>query len=186
MTMDLIAPHGEQHFTLSGWKMLLDLALQNGWEPAGALPREHDDEDELEDEAEEESADEPEDDEEFAELPEGTAPSEVPQDHSLARLIMSFFPSPGDPVMMAYFTNDGNRVTPEDARALADALEQALPDLPDHDAMAHKTVAHPAAPGARFIHLDTPINPMEWFSGKKKEHLREFIAFCCQGGFEIW
>jgi hypothetical protein len=93
-------------------------------------------------------------------------------------------PSGDVEVPMSYFLNDGLLVRPEDARALADALERALPDVPDHDALEHKTFTHPAEPGVRLIDANTPVNPFEWFSGKK-DRLREFIAFCRKGGFEI-
>src|SRR5262249_52232156 len=111
---------------------------------------------------------------------------EMPEDHPLARLIRSLFPRSGDPVLGGYFVNDGQRVTAEDARALADALERALPDIPDHDAMPHKTFEHPSEPGVRLVALDPRASPYEWFSGDKKRLVRQFIDFCRQGGFEIW
>jgi hypothetical protein len=40
--------------------------------------------------------------------------------------------------------------------------------------------------GERGLPLGTPVSPFEWFSGKNKQRLKEFIAFCRQGGFEIW
>jgi len=83
-----------------------------------------------------------------------------------------------------YFSNDGQRVTAEDARELAAALERALPDVPDHDALRHK--ARPLGNSGEFgIPVGTPTTPSEWFSGDRKQRLREFIAFCRAGGFVI-
>ena len=36
MTMELIGPNGEEHYTHPGWRMVLDLVLKFGWKPAGA------------------------------------------------------------------------------------------------------------------------------------------------------
>jgi hypothetical protein len=91
-----------------------------------------------------------------------------------------------DPVIDSYFHNAGFRVTTEHARALADALERALPDVPNHEAAAHKTVELPGFPGERFLPFGTPIDSFEWFSGQNKRHLLDFIAFCRQGEFKIW
>jgi hypothetical protein len=195
MTMDLIAEHGEQHFNNNAWNQLLQMALQHGWQPAGVLKSERpdaEDEDGPEGEVEEEGweEDEPDEEAEGEEEPEGLGEEaegvEIPEDHPLARVIRSLFPRSGDPVVGGYFVNDGQRVTAEDARALADALERALPDIPDHDAMAHKTFEHPSEPGVRLVAIDTPASPYEWFSGDKKRLVRQFIDFCRQGGFEIW
>ncbi|HYT93190.1 MAG TPA: hypothetical protein VEL76_31015 [Gemmataceae bacterium] len=187
MTMDLSGPQGEEHFNNTSWQMLLDLALSNGWKPAGVVRRERTEEeldedeeetDEMEDEeSEEEDEATDEADDEDAPLPEETA-------QALAALLRSSFPS--DPVLGMYFCNDGNHVTAEDAAALADALERALPDLPEHDALGHKSFEHPSEPGVRLIRSDTPVNPFEWFSGKNKKRVEEFIAYCRKGGFEIW
>jgi hypothetical protein len=83
-----------------------------------------------------------------------------------------------------YFTNDGQRVGDEDARGLAEALERALPDVPDHDALGDKAFYHPALPGVRLVDARTPVNSFEWFAGQK-DVLKRFIAFCRAGGFEI-
>jgi hypothetical protein len=211
MTMDLSGSQGKEHFNNTSWQMLLDLALRNGWKPAGVVRRElrpedfedetdldQDEEDETDldadqddemDEDEEPSAlleeAEEDEDEESEESAEGQAvpiPEEAAQ--ALAALLGLSFPS--DPVLGLYFCNDGNRVTAEDAAALADALERALPDLPQHDALGHKSFEHPSEPGVRLIRSDTPVNPFEWFSGKNKKRVEEFIAYCRKGGFEIW
>jgi hypothetical protein len=205
MTMDLSAPHGEQHFNNHTWSQLLEMALQHGWKPAGVIPPEprdieqelEEDEDgpaDFEGELEEDEEDLAEEDEGAEDEEEGPADSgpeevtaaELPADHPLARFIKSLFPSGGDPLLRGYFVNDGQRVSAEDARNLADALERALPDIPDHDALIHKTFEHPGSPGMRLLALDTPASPYEWFSGDKKRYVREFIAYCRQGGFEIW
>jgi hypothetical protein len=84
-----------------------------------------------------------------------------------------------------YWTNDGQRVTDDDARNLADALEEALPDVPDHDALEGKKVRI-GNTDEYAIPADVPTTPFEWFSGKAKQRLRDFIVFCRKGGFRIW
>jgi hypothetical protein len=111
---------------------------------------------------------------------------EIQAEHPLAQAIKSLFPHTQEPVLNSYHENSGRRVTAEDALALADALERALPDVPSHDALAHKTVEISGAPGERFVPVGTPVTAFEWFSGPNKPSLEPFIAFCRQGSFEIW
>jgi hypothetical protein len=172
MTMDLVGPGGERRFNVHAWGLLLDLALRGGWRPAGAQEPEGDDEEG--DECPGEGA---------VEL--DASDYEVPPESPLARAVRSPLPPADDPLLSSYFYNSGFRVTAEDSRALADALERALPDVPEHDALAGKAFVHPDLPGVRLVDATTPVNPYEWFGGKK-ELLRDFIAFCRQGGFEIW
>jgi hypothetical protein len=167
MTMDLVGPRGERHFTHQAWRLLLELALGHGWRPAGTLEREPEEEDGEEEKVELDAAE-----------------YEVPRDDPVAGALAALFPT-ADPVLGSYFFNEGRRVTAADARALADALERALPDVPDHDALKDKAFYHPSLPGVPLLDARTPVNPFEWFSGKKKV-LRSFITFCRRGGFEIW
>jgi hypothetical protein len=174
MTMDLIGPGGQRQFNLASWGLLLDLATRHGWQPAGAL--------------EPEGGEKQDDEEEPGEPPTtdlDASDYEVPRESPLAQAVASLLPPADDPVRCSYYSNSGFRVTPEDARSLADALERALADVPDHDALGHKTFLHPALPGVRLVAAGTPVNPYEWFGGKK-DLLRDFIAFCRQGGFELW
>src|SRR4051794_40687695 len=94
-----------------------------------------------------------------------------------------------------YGTAPGQRVSDEDGRALADALEHALDDVPAHDAREHKPQGYPMPRDvARLLrglsggHRPDPtqvISPLEWFSGKRKRELRRLIDFCRKGGFTI-
>jgi hypothetical protein len=180
--MELIGKQGEELFNNQSWKMLLDLALRYGWKPAGA--QEPDEEDDLN---EEEAFDE----EECLELcGQPLEQSELDPDNPLAQVIKQVVQPvllhSDDPVIDSYFRNAGFRVTTEDARALANALERSLPDVPNHEAAAHKTVELPGLPGERFVTLATPIDSFEWFNGQNKGYLLDFIAFCRQGEFKIW
>lgn len=92
-----------------------------------------------------------------------------------------------------YLMNAFQRVTADDARRLADALERALPDVPHHDAMA------PYKPRAMVLQSmqevadiltgkrqATTANPYEWFSGGQgRQKLADFIRYCRAGTFEI-
>lgn len=87
-----------------------------------------------------------------------------------------------------YWSRRGQKVTDEDAAAMSEALETALPDIPDHDAIAHKvasTIDFPDRPAWRFLNPFRRINPYEYFSGAGKARLTRFIGFCAQGGFTI-
>lgn len=68
-------------------------------------------------------------------------------------------------------------VTAEDAAALADALERALPDIPD------ESVIPPLIEGIRCPEFE-PELPAR-FSGRKKEDLLMLIGFCREGSFRI-
>jgi len=82
-----------------------------------------------------------------------------------------------------YTSNDGQIVSAEDAAALADALEAALPHIPDHDALAEYrepdgmleiAPRHPPAPDSA------------WFSTPSgKANVAAFIRFCREGAFQI-
>src|SRR2546423_13839985 len=65
-------------------------------------------------------------------------------------------PWDGRPWNGTYFCNDGQRVTAEDAHALADALERALPDIPDEDAVAHKMVIVACLPDGTVLRAPKP------------------------------
>lgn len=103
-----------------------------------------------------------------------------------------------------YVTNDGEIVTPEDAAAMAAALEKALDDIPEHNAARHKemtlaeSMAEQGCPPDRIAQMNPAVanmliirgvetmNNFEFFSGQTKDVLIRFIAFCREGAFEIW
>jgi hypothetical protein len=70
---------------------------------------------------------------------------------------------------------------------MADALERALPDIPDHDTLTDKTVPSRWNPANRCMPTGTMVNPLDWFSGGGgAAWLRAIIAFCRGGEFEVW
>jgi hypothetical protein len=91
------------------------------------------------------------------------------------------------------FFNEGHRVSVLEAQNWADALENALADIPDHDAMAHKPAASPMPEIIRYLYRDMHqlpetnqlIGALEWFSGRRKQELRDLIDFCREGCFSI-
>jgi hypothetical protein len=94
-----------------------------------------------------------------------------------------------------YMSAGDLEVSAADAHALADALERALPDVPDHDAMAHKPRAYPMPEAmVRILHdlpddsiptSDQYVRAYEWFSGQRKERLWQIIRVCRTGGITI-
>jgi len=83
----------------------------------------------------------------------------------------------------------GQRVRPEDARALADTLQSIVDDLPDHDPLEGQ-VSHelnvPGFPSLRTLTSDRRVNPYEFFGGPNKEGFKAFIVFARRGGFAVW
>ncbi len=94
-----------------------------------------------------------------------------------------------------YVANAGQWVSAADARAWADALENALDDVPNHDARILKPQAYPMPIAVARLFRDLTggglpdpgqhINALEWFSGTRKQELRDFIAYCRRGGFAV-
>jgi hypothetical protein len=174
---------------LASWHFALELGRRYGWRPAGMEPpddyllEEDDDADDLLDD-EEDDLDEGEDEDDADDLLE----EDDTDDEEIDEMCQGW---PWD-----YIDNAGKWVTDDDAHQWADALEQALPDLPDHDATAHKPDAYPMpaamAPLFRDMAGDGLPDPsqyvtaLEWFSGTRKQELRDLIAFCRCGGFAVW
>jgi hypothetical protein len=74
----------------------------------------------------------------------------------------------------------GDYVDEGKAARLADALERALPDIPDHDAVRGRTER------IGDYHLPTTdVASTEWFSGPAKTYYKELIRHCRAGGFTV-
>jgi hypothetical protein len=174
--MELVSEQRTELFNNTAWKMLIDLALQYGWRPAGTQEPDGEDHPPEDDESPEEDVVQPSEDQSRA--------AEARPDHPIAQAVKSLFFRSGDPVLDSYFKNGGARVTAEDARALADALERALPDVPCHNALEHEVVRFAGVPG-EFLPFGTPVTPFEWFSGENRGRLKNVIAICRSGGFKI-
>src|SRR4051794_39830026 len=142
MTMDLIWTEQSHRFTHSVWGHLIELALANGWRPAGTLeplPREIDDEDERANEGRDESWQQSQGPPVTEETDDGASRGESlqrpparrsPEAEAIRQALLVLVEPPVNPTLGAYCENAGRRVTDGDALALADALESALPDLP--------------------------------------------------------
>lgn len=80
----------------------------------------------------------------------------------------------------SYGTNDGGRVSDEDARRMADALERMLPEVPDQGTLERGSM------GGIPFDVAKHATVFDWFSGSEsKDRLCEFIAYCRKGGFAI-
>ena len=96
----------------------------------------------------------------------------------------------GRPVVSTQFGCEGLAVEngkhlliADDAEELADALERALDDIPNFYAAWHKAVE--GGDGGPWIPVGENLSPLEALSGENKPDIKEFIAFCRQGAFEI-
>lgn len=87
----------------------------------------------------------------------------------------------------------GEQVNAHDADAIADALQQALDDLPDND-MPDRTIEtemeeidqeNQISISFYIIEPNKALNLFEVFGGQYKQELIDFIAFCRRGGFHI-
>lgn len=206
--------HGEQGYFRFGsfaWMQMLSLAKAYGWEPMGAVES---------DITWREQGPEAPDEPPVEPVPElGHSPAASPTDAEMNALfdererVRAFLDEHKEGLLsllrhtslsrppewaMSYCWNSGNRVCDADALMLADALEAALPDVPDHFALDAKTVPLSEA-GPRLVMLvedddgeiralvdAESVGPWEYFGGRVKQKLRDFIAYCRQGGFEIW
>lgn len=86
---------------------------------------------------------------------------------------------------MDYFSLKRQRIIAIDALAIADALERALPDIPTHDALSHKVIQEIQLPDfeepMRMLQPGVSVNAFEFFSGKGRRALEEFIALARWG-----
>jgi hypothetical protein len=74
----------------------------------------------------------------------------------------------------------GDYVDEVAAARLADALEKALTDIRDYDAVRGRTE------WIGDYHVPTPdVTSAEWFSGAAKIYYKEFIRHCRAGGFRV-
>ena len=159
---DFSGPQGSFAFDLPDWHFTVELAERYGWQPAGTV------------------FDEPQFDVIFG--PPDAAEDE--RDLRESRFLND------------YFSNSGQWLTPPDAQNMANSLENALPDIPDHDAMSHKLRRNARPMRIAYLFEIIPgsngpprdhdaVSAFEWFSGKEKQRLIDFIRFCQAGGFRI-
>ena len=112
------------------------------------------------------------------------------------------FPTAGVDWLGTYLTNDGQRVTAEDAFSLAAALERSLDEIPDisiemdwdFSAWLEDDLPEWLSPAEREL-MEEEIqdglldiigtDPLEFFAGDEKHHLVQLIRFCRLGSFEI-
>jgi hypothetical protein len=88
-----------------------------------------------------------------------------------------------------YFTNNCQLVTDEDAASIAEALEQALGDIPDEGTVETVRVINldPSLDaGSKDPDHDAPVRSVEKFGGSHgKQLVKDFIVYCRAGGFAI-
>ncbi len=74
-----------------------------------------------------------------------------------------------------YFSNNYQYITDEDATNIADALERALDDIPEFDTDEKLREYSP----------DKLSPAIDYFSGKAKQQVEDFMTYCRAGGFVI-
>jgi hypothetical protein len=101
-----------------------------------------------------------------------------------------------------YLTNDGQTILAEDAYSLADALERSLDDIPDdkikldwdYSAWLEDDLPEWLSPAERELveeELEDGLldimgtHPLDFFAGREKYYLVQFIRFCRLGSFQI-
>lgn len=87
-----------------------------------------------------------------------------------------------------YFSTLGQRVSDEDAAAMAKALGEAVVNLPAHDALSGKsvwTLDLPDWPPIHWVTQGQGVTPAEFFSGPRRGKVEQFISNCRKGGFTI-
>lgn len=72
-----------------------------------------------------------------------------------------------------------------DGRNLASALDRALADVPEFDALGHKITVDPACPIIVQINPGARVSALEWFSGPNRQGLVALISFLAAGEFII-
>src|SRR4051794_15663787 len=75
-----------------------------------------------------------------------------------------------------YDSNDYQIVGEEDARNLADALERAIPDIPEEDVLSP---IREESGGIRIAPDPPEVSDRDWFCGaESKTYLQDFIRYC--------
>ena len=169
MGMDLKGKQGYFRFTLHEWNHVIRLGVHYKWQPMGTRPGS----DQLRRFR-------------YAARRAGQKPPQV--DASVRRFIDGYH---GD-----YCFNEQQAVTAKDAANLANALEQALADTPSTDLLKRTTKEMKeftrrtgrSAPKRMYDAMfgQTPQGALNYFGGNDgRRVLKEFIAYCRGGRFEI-
>jgi|SRR5215204_2593331 len=131
---------------------------------------------------------------EYGWKPQGTEPGQRYDENG--ELIKQLSPDP-DEWNGGYFSSDYQWATDEDAANIADALQQALDDIPDFDTDEKRVEYGPdelptSQVGRSLVEQGLVVNvpnaslsPVEYFSGEAKQKVRDFIRFCRAGEFYI-
>lgn len=116
-------------------------------------------------------------------IPEGLRPFEC---------TIELFKDDFDVDELDYYTNSYQTVTASDAKNIADALKNALNDLPDiqiDDTFSDNQICIDSMVDLNEVInnlLSTDVDLLAFFSGKvSKQKLRAFIKYCREGEFRI-
>ena len=159
---------GDFWFTLHSWAQVLDMANLNGWVPAKTRPPEW-----------------PVDNEEYNRMV-GESGGRVEffalQNDEGEEVFTGYLYPPGR-WHGGYLTAERQKVTAEDARYMAEVLEEVLEEVPERDQY------DPFVPESdeERIHqvAEDDVTFDDWFSGPARKHLKDFIEFCRAGEFIV-
>ncbi|MEM9066373.1 MAG: hypothetical protein AAGB51_12880 [Planctomycetota bacterium] len=155
-------PEEEALVNNRGWGMLVHLAYERGWRPAGTEPPRHWD----------------------------VLGGDAGWQRTVGPV--SIIEGPNGPVMWPkadYASGRGQLVTEPDAKAMAAALQSVIDDLPEHDPLDGKADADlraPVFPHLRMSKGRIVTNAPEAFGGPNKPTYKTLVDFMSRGAFRIW
>jgi hypothetical protein len=159
---------GDFWFTLHSWAQVLDMANLNGWIPAKTKPPEW-----------------PVDNEEYNRMvaESGGRVEFFALENDEGEEVFTGYLYPPGRWHGGYLTAERQRVTAEDARQMAEALEEVLEEVPERDQYGSFIPRNKEERVQQVAQDDITFD--EWFSGPAREHLRKFIEFCRAGEFIV-
>jgi hypothetical protein len=142
--------------------MLIMLAYERGWQPAGTQPPNHWD----------------------------RIGKELGAERTVGPL--SIIDTGNGPIAWPqadYVSGRGQRIEADDARAFAKVLFSIVDDLPNHDPLEDKATASIEAPGFPLLRLGSlglVMQPFEVFGGPNKPGFIKLIAYLQAGSCFVW
>ena len=85
-----------------------------------------------------------------------------------------------------YYLRRPPEVIPEsDSRAIAEALERAIPDLPDEEWTGGSIAGTPSMVTHDPVPYGPDPDPQSYFGGERRRIVEEFVALCQRGDLQV-